>query len=301
MFEKIAIDIISDLHLDMYTNSFSSFTGNSIESIDRFTDKFFTRKGDVLILAGDITHANHELPKLFTNLGEKYKKILVIPGNHDFYLIKHYMSKDEEYSEDRYQNLLKACNNTEGKVVLLNCDYHTYEGITFFGMMGWYDGLYAKKHFNYTEANVNNLYRAVMNDSRLIKFRDDDNTNMFNRSARERIKMENLGVLRKADVFISHCVPSLDKRLIHPDFRDEVSTCFYTFDGAEYIRQIDPKLVIHGHTHRPMVNNYEGRTYIVNPLGYPHENINVHGPHRVHIDRKELVLNQVSVVSEGEK
>lgn len=297
MSEKtLNIDIISDLHLDMYTRM------NPREGIQLFVRRFFKKDGDVLILAGDLTHDTAQLPELFKLLAEKYNKILVVPGNHDFYLIPEYMQEHEKFSEDRYQSLLEACNNSGGKVVMLNCDYYEYEGVTFFGMPGWYDGQYAIEHFNYDSRRVNNLYSAVMNDSRRIKFRDDDNSDMFNRSAREQIKINNLGELRKADVFISHAIPSIDKALVHEKYREEVSTCFYTFDGEAYLEAMEPKLVVHGHTHMPMSTEYKGRKYIVNPLGYPWEGNDVHGPKRMSLDIDRLSLDHARVpVTEGEQ
>lgn len=278
--KSLKVDIISDLHLDMYT----FLLGNG--SVRLFVDRYFPRNGDLLILAGDITHKNSELPELFRLLTEKYKQILVVPGNHDFYLIDEFLSPDEEYSEDRYQNLLKACSDTDGKVVLLNCDYYEYKGFTFFGMVGWYDGQYGIKHFELNAHSVNRYYKEVMNDSRKIRFRDDDNSDMFNRSARERNKMSNIK-LRKADVFISHAIPSIDKRAVNPLYRDEVSTAFYTFDGSDYLDKISPEVVVHGHTHRPSVTNIDGIKYIVNPFGYPYEYTGVDRPYRITLKKGE--------------
>lgn len=70
------LQIMSDLHLKMHADRGSEFV--------RHLDPTGV---DVLVLAGDITMARHyeDLENVFTLLARKYRHILYVPGNHEYY------------------------------------------------------------------------------------------------------------------------------------------------------------------------------------------------------------------------
>ena len=270
------MDIMSDLHVDIYTRSKDI-------GPKQFVNRFFPKNGQLLIIAGDITHKNNELVELFTLLNKIYDKVVVIPGNHDFYLIEEYLQEDEKFSNDRYANLIKACSETN--TVLLNCEYFDYEGFRIFGMQGWYDGSYGIKHFNYNNYRLNNLWRNIMNDSQKISFRDNPYPVFDDMNAHERLKLGNMGLV-EADIFVSHTCPYNEKTDIDERYREEISTAFFCFDGSSILEQIKPELVIHGHTHRTK-DVVRGDTRVVcHPLGYPWEETGATKPKRVILNKE---------------
>jgi len=70
------LQIMSDLHLEMHADRGAEF----IRNLD-------PTGVDVLVLAGDITMARHyeDLENVFKLLARKYRHILYVPGNHEYY------------------------------------------------------------------------------------------------------------------------------------------------------------------------------------------------------------------------
>ena len=70
------LQIMSDLHLEMHADGGAEL----IRDLD-------PTGVDVLVLAGDITMARHyeNLESPFKALAQKYRHILYIPGNHEYY------------------------------------------------------------------------------------------------------------------------------------------------------------------------------------------------------------------------
>jgi predicted phosphodiesterase len=70
------LQIMSDLHLEMHADGGAAF----IRALD-------PTGVDLLVLAGDITMAQHyeDLETVFEPLATKYHQILYVPGNHEYY------------------------------------------------------------------------------------------------------------------------------------------------------------------------------------------------------------------------
>jgi predicted MPP superfamily phosphohydrolase len=83
------IDTLSDLHIDFYFHKVPS--KKAVETIYThiFTDNQKRSPGDVLIVAGDIGHYNKQNIDVLKKIKEvfKYKHIVCVLGNHDYYLI----------------------------------------------------------------------------------------------------------------------------------------------------------------------------------------------------------------------
>ena len=75
------IDILSDLHFDNYFyNKYSK--DDVIKFYSQIID--FKNCGDVLVIAGDLGHNNHQNIKILKILKEFYKNIVCVLGNHDY-------------------------------------------------------------------------------------------------------------------------------------------------------------------------------------------------------------------------
>ena len=70
------LQIMSDLHFEMHADGGAGF----IRELD-------ATGVDVLVLAGDITMAGQyeDLASVFGPLAQKYRHILYVPGNHEYY------------------------------------------------------------------------------------------------------------------------------------------------------------------------------------------------------------------------
>src|ERR1035437_1308556 len=129
----------SDLHLE--------FTENAKYLMQRRIDAV----GDILILAGDITYWSDQYfaHPFFDKVSDKFKKVYMIPGNHEFY---------GGFDISILEKPVKI--NIRDNVYLVNNIIETIEGVDFF-----FTTLWAK----IKPQNVRNVEHGV-NDFHLIKY-----------------------------------------------------------------------------------------------------------------------------------
>ena len=91
---KLKIQYASDLHLEMYTNR------------DEISDNPIIPVGDVLVLAGDITKMNdsHYSDQIFDYFSEKWKLVIMIPGNHEYYNADYKLLKEPKLNKKIREN-----------------------------------------------------------------------------------------------------------------------------------------------------------------------------------------------------
>jgi UDP-2,3-diacylglucosamine pyrophosphatase LpxH len=257
------IDFISDLHLDMYiTRGYS---------IDKFLDDFITPNpgSRVLVIAGDIGHYDTENAELLTKCAERYDRVYFVLGNHDWYVLPDYPQK-LKHARERIE-ILKSLLLGNSKVCFLDGIYDTFDGITFFGFSGWYDGTYAIENFSYDERRVDRLWHSIMNDSRMIRGVRNFKELFDEEQAR-------LVIDKKADLVVTHVNPSNKMKHQSKIYMNEVSTTFYNFNGLPLVEKLSPQYWLFGHTHHSLsykISHEDGsKTKIVsNPLGYPWEQV----------------------------
>ena len=101
------IDILSDLHFDNYFyNKYSK--DDVINFYSQIID--FNNCGDVLVIAGDLGHNNHQNIKILKILKEFYKNIVCVLGNHDYYLIDKENKSLFKSSFERVSNMRELIN-----------------------------------------------------------------------------------------------------------------------------------------------------------------------------------------------
>lgn len=97
---------------------------------------------DVLCIAGDIvsltiqrdsTESDKWWTINFTNWVNDLncKKVVVVPGNHDFYLERLYNGLDKDFTLQQFKDKMSLL--TDDKVVILIDELYEYEGVTFYG------------------------------------------------------------------------------------------------------------------------------------------------------------------------
>lgn len=267
------IDYISDLHLDFWIKG--SINGDKLNSkIEQFIESIRPAGGDMLVLAGDITHYNSQLVPLFTQLKKIYKHIIVTWGNHDLYLISTGMKNKYNYdSLNRLIEMEEICNNLN--VIFLDGQTIEIDGIVFGGTGMWYD---------LPEASDIEDWKRIMNDSRLIMQGENEysmpysygktlipsfDTQQFYKLEKE--KLENM----ECDILITHlpCFKIPDQ-MMDPRYVGDVANKFYYAPLFELTESTGCQVHIAGHTHTSYDFQYGSINLKINPLGYPGEKTN---------------------------
>lgn len=241
------IQYISDIHLEFYSK---------LPKIDPI--------GDVLILAGDIGYPFSVIYKEFLiDMNNKFKKVFLITGNHEFYNCGKNKCKTMEEIDDHIRDIIVQSNLNN--ISYLDNSYEDYQGIRFYGTTLWtkiIDPNFLTNDFTY----IKDLSIALRNE--LFENSCDSIDNLINDS-------------KLPIVMITHHVPSY--KLIDPIFTSEkykpYNQCYFT-DCEKYFK--DPiKIWIYGHTHKESNTEINRIKFLCNPKGYPDENIKVTNFNRV--------------------
>ncbi len=264
--KQMKISIISDLHIDFWVNpNKNKISGGLERELNRYLDK--SEDVEVLIIAGDISHYNHQI-ELIEQIAEdwNYKKVFCVLGNHDLYLISQSQIKKYKDSKGR-QDAWYKYKDPKGIVEILNGDVVEYKGVKFGGAASWYDGSMIGAPSVYSYISPVKEWNQVMNDSRLIKGYND----FYDIWEQEKPKVE---AILDADVIITHVNPLAENFAFQEQYRFQSSNKFYAFDGEDYLDKTKAKYWVFGHSHGFYEYEIYGTKCIMNALGYPNEKTN---------------------------
>ena len=236
------LQLLSDIHMEMHRDQGYGF----IDSLN-------PDGVDVLVMAGDIMYLNFydNVKNKLEKLLEKYKRIIYVVGNHEFYTssidtVKRVVERVREVlPEDRISIVIEPRRiNIEGQDFLC-------------GPM-WY-----------RDKDGNNKYfEDLMNDKHYI--RGFLPTWVYGQN----LMFEHLvnGQMTKNDIVVTHYLPS--HQCVHPYYKNSSLNRFFVCEMDELILDRKPKLWLFGHTHSP-IDTMIGETRVVcNPHGYPRETSN---------------------------
>lgn len=236
------------------------------DKIKEFVDTMLPLIPDsILLIGGDIGHINAHNLVLFKHLSKIYDKILVVFGNHDYYLVSG--NQREKYNRNSFNrvNEMKAFLKPLENVHVLDGNIIEHNGVKYTGTGMWYDGKLSNVDKIMTEEQIKDDWLYFMNDSNYIynistyKYIFDD----------EIKKLENN--IYKSDVILSHIGPALPP--VIPTKYDNSYTRFFYFDGSEYLKaKAAPKVWVYGHVHDQYDYTVNNTNLVCNPLGYPKEN-----------------------------
>lgn len=279
------IAFISDVHTDFWVPA--KYDGVQLEEkIKEFVDEVLKPiPADILVLAGDNSHYNKQNKIMFEYLVSLnlYKKIFVVHGNHEMYLVSNSQEKQYKTSLDKIDELKKICESIE-TIEFLDGNIIEVDGIKIGGTAMWYDGSYGVDVFGKTKDQMLSLWKNCMNDANLIKGKDTYMTEpprMYEYGSFKlrtfdpwkffETELEKMSkILDKCDIFISHIGPSVPKNL-KPAYQND-ATGFYYFRGEHYLHnEKAPKLWIFGHTHDQYYFKVADTELVCNPLGYKSE------------------------------
>jgi predicted phosphodiesterase len=228
------LQIMSDLHLEMHADRGREL----IRGLD-------PTGVDVLVLAGDITMARYyeDLESVFKALVKKYRHILYIPGNHEYY-----KSSPSQVTRN-LAKLMKALP----EVVIPQNGAAVIAGQRFVAGTMWF-------RLDPTAEQS----KRLMHDFSLIQ---DFEPWVYEQNAAFEQVVANR--LKGSDVVVSHHMPAPGS--VPERFARSAMNAFFVCDMTSYISERQPKVWIHGHSH-DRCDYLLGRTRVVaNPLGYPSE------------------------------
>lgn len=232
------VALMSDIHLEHRV-----MLGYDIDLVD----------ADVLILAGDILTVSildqFIVNCFFTEISEKYKKVLFVFGNHEFYGTKMQSAKD------KIRKYLKKYG-----VIVLDDESVMIDGIKFIGSTLWSDTSLANKPL---------LSRSIA-DYQVIY---DENIESLLNIHRKSLKFIQNNIVSDCFV-ITHHAPSYKSVSVRFD-GSLLNSAFYT-DLEEDFRQwskiVSNVKYCHGHMHNRSEYSIGNFDIYCNPYGYPREN-----------------------------
>lgn len=233
------IQLMSDLHLEFD----GDYGRNFLSTLDPYGV-------DVLVLAGDIIIPNQMYTTL-SNICDLYKtaEVLYVLGNHDCIhmslrdvrkILKDVAVVHHNFTwlEDDIKTI--TVSNTKGEM----------ETKRFLGCTMWYPP---------TEA-------AQVHKRGWFDFCHIKNADPFifiqNKKSRWFLK-ENI---QKGDIVITHMLPSFLS--VSPKYAGDVTNCFFVCDMEETIKEKEPLLWLHGHTHNSFDYKINQTRVLCNPRGY---------------------------------
>lgn len=214
---------------------------------------------DVMILAGDIITFGDYDP-LDQLLRKWNKRVLYVPGNHEYYTRKPMNEEDKEF---------KAWLASKHPHVKLLLDEEiSIDGVNFFGGTMWTD-------FNGGDARAMEIAQDEINDFRLICNPDQTSFRPADAVAlHENFKAKLLNWFGKdltgPRVVITHNAPVIKRNSKHRG--SPFSPAFSSLDMVKVIERRQPALWVYGHTHE-CDDQTIGKTRIIsNQRGYPNSN-----------------------------
>jgi predicted phosphodiesterase len=264
------IDYISDVHIDFFVKEINQEIPKFEKKMKDFVIELLPDKtGDVLIVAGDISHYRSQTEYFLKYLKEIYPNVLFTHGNHDMYLISDRQRKRYDYNSFEKLKELKEIAERTG-TVYLDGDVVEINGVTFGGLCGWY---------NLPDFKDKELWKRGMNDSNYIlegapfvlAYGTQKNILDTNKYYRDQYALLNN---IKCDVLFTHISQVQPPRdVINPNYRSSEYNIFYYTNNFKEVHDTGCKHYIYGHTHD--VQEYEAGDIKVhcNPLGYPSESV----------------------------
>lgn len=258
-------DAIADIHLDYYISPHQS-EEKMIASFHRFIEELLPPvQQEVLVIAGDLGHYNYQNYRFLLELRHYYKYLLVVAGNHDFYLVsKGGRSRYHMDSRKRLAQMRELAASIENVHYL---DGNTIEisDVNYGGTGMWYDFQFSMQKYGLDKEDVYDIWQTYMNDGLYIKPLGSFYLLDYFKEQKEKLS----AILPQSDVIITHVGPDWSHAMpqTEPDHRNS----FYYFDGSCYFPYIENKVWVYGHHHTRADYLRHGCRFVNVALGYPEE------------------------------
>ena len=217
-----------------------------------------TDKDEICIMAGDLMEFNSKggkLKEMLTDLCERFKEVIFIPGNHEYYGSQIGVVE---------RKLRLALGDIDNFTLLQDAEYIDRGDVRIIGATLWSD-----------TSSIEYQAKTMMNDYRYIRIGpvgepwkyklNPAHTTGIHRNQVHLIK-EALTNAPGKSIVITHHAPSY--KSTSPAYEgDSMNPAYMT----EIELDIWPNYWIHGHVHRAIEYDHHGCTVLCNPGGYPHE------------------------------
>ncbi len=234
---------LSDIHIDYDSNA--KWVANL--SMSDYQD-------DVLILAGDVTHARRLLDWCLSTLVRRFNKVLFVPGNHELWVMR----------DDRGKNSLQKFNDVCAVVESSGASMQVFrqQGVSIVPVLAWYD---------YSFGEPSEELRAIWMDYHACRWprglTEEDIAAHF-----AALNSQQVSVPGEKVITYSHFLPRID---LMPEFIPGAKKLLYPILGSvrvEYqLRRLNPSIHVYGHSHVNRHVQLDGVSYINNAFGYPSE------------------------------
>ena len=236
----MVIQFASDLHLEFPANR-------------RFLKENPLRPvADILILAGDIMPINQidEHAEFLDELSANWKKVIWIPGNHEFY--------GSDISE--YQESFEI--NVRDNIILTSRTVQSLDHLNIICATFW----------SHVPAHLNELIKTSLSDFSKIKFEDSFfDIPEYNEMHKEDLSFINSALLEfpregSINVVATHHVPTF---INYPEsYGDQPLNYAFASEQTEIIKKYNPAYWIYGHHHRNIDSFKIDKTFLItNQLG----------------------------------
>jgi len=207
-----------------------------------------------MILAGDIhVGARNVIEVLRYIYSVHHIHILYVPGNHEYYGSSFTKENDIFCSHGQFGG--------EFTILLQDTFYNTTEDVMFFGCMGNLDGSW-KKISRKTHGNLNDFRYIEDFRDRVVYGEMERDSLIYNLSNSD----------ANVNIVITHTMPS--PSCVSPKYAgNHYNPCFAN-DWEREIVDYKPRFWICGHTHECGTVKIDNTLVIMNPYGYPTENLN---------------------------
>jgi Icc-related predicted phosphoesterase len=236
--EKV-IFAISDIHTEFY------------ESAQEVFDIIPWQPATHLVLSGDIGVVSRK-KDIYTDFlircKSKYKNVMVIPGNHEYYGCNYDRNGVEEFMMNLCEKIGVHYIHKRNVVI---------DGIRFIGHTMW--------------SMIEKYACPLVNDFSQQVFRSRDEYLSAHRDGYEFFKkeIENSRSFPEPIVIVTHHLPST--KLIHPKYKNSAINSAFASDVSSFIDLTNVKYWFCGHTHEYVELTCDKTRIIANPFGYPGE------------------------------
>ena len=267
----LKIRVVSDLHCEFYLTANASKRQRILE---KYLPVMEGEKDMILCVAGDtgLLKDYPILKSILKMLADRFKYVLLVYGNHEYYSSVGIWGKEKEYW---------AGKNLPGNVHILHNSFVIIDSVVFIGSPLWTD-------FNNSDPLAMWHAERNMNDFRCIRtaYAPQDSpygspralllsplqTVEAHREAVQFIR-EALELFKKnRRVVITHHAPS--SQSVSPQYAGDIlNYAFYT-DLSKLILYSEPNLWLHGHMHDNKDYMLGNTRVLCNPAGYHMQQIN---------------------------
>jgi predicted phosphohydrolase len=250
--------VLSDIHSDYYQGLWLEKEQTHQPNVDKLIEKLnamypVIEDDEILLLGGDLgivmtpqKKISETYVSILKYLRSKWKSIIMIPGNHEYYYAKHIKIVDAI--------LRKLCEELD--IYFLQKDILEFKGFTFVGCVLWSD-------LSYNDwIKFNPKMRMLFNNYKAYKQQYHDNLSWLT------MTLKNLRARDKV-IVMTHYPPIPD--LIHPKLLNSsrIRVTALTNDLSSQIlkHELCPAYWICGHSHEKMKVEKFGIQFYLNPLG----------------------------------